>query len=61
MLEAETVKIKPFEYEDLVTGYKIRIEVTPYYFKLIIDDRTYYFKRESGEFDGTSFPIKERC
>ena len=55
-------KFKPFTYQDVATGHKIRIEVSPYYSKLSIGDTTYYFKKNTGEFDGTSFPIKEtRC
>ena len=51
---SEQAFIQPFEYEDWVTGQRIQIEVTPYYSKLIIDKRVYYFVKETGKFDGTS-------
>lgn len=57
---AKLAKFKPFTYQDVATGHKIRIGVSPYYSKLSIDDKTYYFKKDTGEFDGTSFPIKEK-
>lgn len=51
--------IKPFKYKDLVTGHSIEIVTTPYYSKLIINHRTYYFIKETGMFDGTSGPMRE--
>jgi len=54
----ELAKIKPFEYQDMVTGHKIRIEVSPYYSKLIINTRVYYFIKETGEFHVTSMPME---
>jgi len=53
VMEEELVIIKPFEYKDMITGNRIRIEVSPYYSKLIINNRVYYFIKETGEFDGT--------
>ena len=41
----------------LNNGDKIRFEETPYYFKITIGKRTWYWKKETGEFDGTSFTI----
>ena len=53
-------RIKPFEYIDKLTGHKIAIKVSPYYSTLIVDERVYYFNKESGEFDGTSIPMGEK-
>ncbi|MBA7693096.1 hypothetical protein ES703_101672 [subsurface metagenome] len=51
------VVIKPFEYEDMLAGHKVSVEVSPYYSKLSVGDREYYFERETGEFDGAAFPL----
>ena len=56
----ELAKIKPFKYEDKLTGHKIAIQISPYYSMLIVDNRVYYFNKESGEFDGTSIPTGEK-
>lgn len=56
---SQTARIKPFKLKDPKTGYSIEVEVTPQYSILSINDRHYYFKKETGEFDGTSFEIKE--
>lgn len=48
--------IKPFEYEDLLTGHKVSVQVNPYYSILSVDGREYYFEKETGKFDGTAFP-----
>lgn len=56
----ELAKIKPFEYEDKVTGHKVTIQVSPYYSTLIVDNKVYYFNKETGEFDGTSIPTGEK-
>ncbi|MDA8186861.1 MAG: hypothetical protein M0T85_01800 [Dehalococcoidales bacterium] len=62
-LEQSTVSdvalIKPFEFDDPFTGNKIKISVSPQYSVLSIDDRCYYFVRETGEFDGVSRPMGE--
>ena len=50
----ELARIKPFEYDDELTGHKITIQVSPYYSKLFVDDKVFYFNAETGEFDGTS-------
>lgn len=47
--------IEPFEYEDAQTEQKIRVKVSPYYSRLSVDDREYYFERETGKFDGTGY------
>lgn len=51
--------IKPFNYEDMLTKHKIEIRTSPRYSILSIDDREYYFDKESGEFDGTSISMKD--
>ena len=44
--------IQPFEYMDEETGNRISVSVSPYYSKLTINNRDYFFVRETGEFDG---------
>lgn len=56
----ELARIKQFKYDDKLTGHKITIQVSPYYSKLFVDDRIYYFNKETGEFDGTSIPTREK-
>lgn len=56
--DIELAKIKPFEYEDELTGHKIAIRVSPYYYTLFLDGRVYYFNKETGDFDGTSGPME---
>jgi len=56
----ELARIKPFKYDDKLTGHKIAIQVSPYYSTLVVDNRVYYFNKESGEFDGTSIPMEEQ-
>ncbi len=53
----ELARIKPFKYDDELTGHKIAIEVSLYYSKLFVDDRVYYFNAKTGELDGTSIPM----
>ena len=40
-------------------GDRIKFEETPYYFKITIGKRTWYWVRETGEYDGTSFKVAE--
>lgn len=49
--------IEPFEYEDMLTEQKVEVRTSPYYSILSIGGRKYYFERETGKFDGTSYPI----
>ncbi len=42
------------KYDDKLAGHKITFKLSPYYFKLFVDDRVYFFNAETGEFDGTS-------
>ncbi len=53
------VRIKPFQYEDMLTNQKIAIRKSPYYSILSVDGRKYYFESETGEFDGTVFEAEE--
>jgi hypothetical protein len=55
----EKAIIQPFKYKDLVTGDKIEISVSPYYSKLTINEREYYFEKKDGKFDGTAMPMKD--
>ena len=45
--------IQPFEFEDLVTGQKLKFTVSPFFTVISIDGRDYYFYRHNGKFDGT--------
>lgn len=47
-------KIEPFEYLDEVTGDKISVSVSPYYSKITVNKREYFFIRETGQFDGAA-------
>ncbi len=46
--------IQPFEYVDEITGDKITVSVSPLYSKITVNDREYFFVRETGEFDGAA-------
>lgn len=54
-----TAVIRPFTYKDQVTGETVSVTISPYYSILTIGDREYYFKRESGAFDGTAIAARE--
>lgn len=54
-----TAVIRPFTHEDEVTGQTISITISPQYSILSVGDRQYYFKRESGAFDGTSITARD--
>ena len=53
------IKIKPWCYDDKILGKRIKFEITPYYFKLSVNNREYYFNKDSGEFDGSAVPINQ--
>lgn len=57
MKNDSVARIKPWVYEDKVTGQRIEIQVSPQFSTLHIDERVYYFVRETGDFDGTSCPM----
>ncbi len=40
-------------------GVEVKFEETPYYYKLTIGNKTWYWNRDTGEFDGTSFRVTE--
>ncbi|GAJ10927.1 unnamed protein product [marine sediment metagenome] len=39
-------------------GTKVIFEETPYFFKLTIGHKTWYWERETGKYDGVSFDWK---
>ena len=55
----ELAKMQPFQYEDKVASNKISISVSSHYSKLKINEREYYFDKETGKFDGTAMPMKD--
>jgi hypothetical protein len=46
--------IRPCEFTDEVTGDDVKISVSENYSTITINRRSYFFKRENGEFDGTA-------
>jgi hypothetical protein len=54
-----TAVIRPFTHKDEVTDQTISVTISPQYSILRVGDREYYFKRESGAFDGTSIAVEE--
>jgi len=40
-------------------GVEIKIEESPLFLKVIVGDKTWYWSKETGEFDGTSFRVNE--
>jgi hypothetical protein len=55
------VSIKPFEFKDSSTGNLIKVSVSPQYSILSINNRSYYFLPETGEFDGVSTDFTVSC
>ncbi len=53
----QLAETKPIECDDL--GDKIKLAVSPYYFKVIVGKKTWYWNKDTGEFGGTSFRIAE--
>jgi hypothetical protein len=51
--------IRPFTHKDEVTGETISVTISPQYSILTVGKREYYFKRESGAFDGTAIAAQE--
>lgn len=49
----ELAQIKPLVYQDRVTGDSVEISVSSHYSILRINERYYYFTKETGELDGT--------
>jgi len=54
-----TAVIRPFTYRDVITGETVSVTISPQYSILTIGNREYYFKRESGAFDGTAIAAEE--
>jgi hypothetical protein len=54
-----TAVIRPFTHQDEITGQTVAVMISPQYSILRVGDREYYFKRENGEFDGTSIAARE--
>ena len=46
--------VRPFRYDDPDTGQTVALSISPQYAALTVGPRTYYFIRETGEFDGVS-------
>lgn len=46
--------IHPFSYDDPETGDRVRVSVSPSYSMITVNYRTYYFNRETGDFDGAA-------
>jgi hypothetical protein len=44
--------IQPFIFRDEVSGDTISVSVSPEYSKIAVNNREYFFIRETGEFDG---------
>ena len=45
--------IQPLDFEDPLTGTRLEIRVTPLFTIVQINGRDFYFRRLSGDFDGT--------
>ena len=60
-VEAGFAVIKPFRLDDPIIGQTVAVEVSPFYSKILVGQRTYYFVRETGEFDGTSCRMGEQA
>lgn len=39
-------------------GIVLEFEETPYYFKVTVGHKTWYWNKDTGKFDGTSFDWK---
>ena len=54
-----TAVIRPFSYKDEITGETVSVTISPQYSILTVGGREYYFKRESGAFDGSAIAARE--
>ena len=45
--------IRPMQYDDPVTGDLLEVAVGPFYTRVTLNGRDYYFDRITGRFDGT--------
>ncbi|KKN25856.1 hypothetical protein LCGC14_0880430 [marine sediment metagenome] len=41
-------------------GTALKFEETPYYYKVAVGKRTWYWNSDTGEFDGTSFRVADK-
>ena len=41
-----------------INGERIIFEETPYYFKITIGDRTWYWDKDTGKYDGESYLVE---
>lgn len=44
--------VTPFRFYDGDKGQVIEIKTSPFYTKLIVGDKEFFFNRESGKYDG---------
>ena len=44
--------IEPTEFDDPITGDHIAVSVSEFYSKITVNDREYFFTRETGRYDG---------
>ena len=44
--------VSPFRFYDGETGQVIEIKTSPFYTKLIVGNKEFFFNRESGKYDG---------
>ena len=51
----KTITVESIRHDEL--GDKITLEVSPDYLKVVIGRKTYYFDKEKGTFDGTSYQV----
>ena len=49
----EAGRVADLEYNDLVTGNHIRVHNSERYVRFSVNDRDYFFNRDTGKFDGT--------
>lgn len=55
----DTGRIRPFVYQDAVTGQRIEVRVSQLFTTLHIDKRVYFFVRKTGQFDGAAWLPEE--
>lgn len=44
--------VRPFRHYDGATGQCVEIKISPFYTKLIVGEKEFFFSRESGNYDG---------
>lgn len=49
----EPGRVADLEYNDLVTGNHIRVHNSENYVRFSVNNRDYFFNRDTGKFDGT--------